>query len=123
MSRSQRDKGARGERLLKEFLNGFGLGVKRGYVFLHQSDLVGLPGIHVECKFVEKLNVRQALKQATEEAKIRNDGAPTVFWKVSRLPWITVMWTKDWCELYRRAYDAGTEGTGVHEKPQGDNGS
>ena len=69
MGKKEREKGARGERMLKEFLNNLGLAVKRGYVFLKQSDLVDLPGIHIECKFVEKLNVRNAMYQAIEEAK------------------------------------------------------
>ena len=89
--------------MLKEFLNSLGLTVKRGYVFLHQSDLVDLPGIHIECKFVEKLNVRNAMYQAIEEAKKRRDGMPAVFWKKSREPWLTIMLTEDWVRLYKMA--------------------
>lgn len=103
MGKAEREKGARGERMLKEFLNSLGLSVKRGYVFLKQSDLTDLPGIHVECKFVEKLSVRKAMRQAIEEAKKRMDGMPTVFWKVSREPWLTIMLTEDWVKLYRMA--------------------
>ena len=103
MGRRERDKGARGERLLKEYLNELGLKVRRGYVFLKQSDLIDLPGIHIECKFVEKLNVRKAMDQAVEEADKRKDGMPTVFWKVSRKPWLTIMRTEDWARLYRMA--------------------
>lgn len=103
MGRKERDKGARGERLLKEYLNKFGLGVRRGFTYLHQSDLVDLDGIHVECKFVEKLNVRSALDQAIAEADKRKDGMPTVFWKVSRKPWVVIMRADDWVTLYRLA--------------------
>ena len=116
MGKREKDKGARGERQLVKYLQQFGLDVKRGFVYLHQSDLVGLKGIHIECKFVEKLNVRAALNQATEEAEIRHDGAPAVFWKVSRMPWITVMWTQDWIDLYRRAYETDEQDIGIHEK-------
>ena len=103
MGKAEREKGARGERMLKEFLNSLGLSVRRGYVFLKQSDLVDLPGIHIECKFVEKLNVRNAMYQAIEEAKKRRDGMPTVFWKKSREPWLTIMLTEDWVRLYKMA--------------------
>ena len=103
MGKAEREKGARGERMLKEFLNSLGLSVRRGYVFLKQSDLVDLPGIHIECKFVEKLNVRNAMYQAIEEAKKRRDGMPTVFWKKSREPWFTIMLTEDWVKLYKMA--------------------
>ena len=103
MGRKEREKGARGERLLKEYLNSFGLTVKRGYTFLKQSDLIDLPGIHVECKFVEKLSVRKAMYQAIDEAAKRKDGMPAVFWKVSREPWLTIMLTEDWVRLYKMA--------------------
>ena len=108
MGNKERLKGARGERLLKEFLFTHGITARRGFVWMGQSDLVGIEGIHVECKFVEKLNVRKAMEQAEEEAEKRKDGLPAVFWKVSRRPWLTIMRTEDWVKLYllaRRKYD------------------
>lgn len=101
--KASKDKGARGERLLSAFLNSFGLHTHRGYVHCGQSDLVDLLGIHVECKNVERLNVRQAMEQAIKEAEKRKDGMPTVFWKVSRKPWLTIMLTEDWVKLYKMA--------------------
>ena len=101
--RASKNKGARGERLLSAFLNSFGLHTHRGYVHCGQSDLVDLLGVHVECKFVERLNVRQAMEQAIKEADKRKDGMPTVFWKVSRRPWLTIMLTEDWVKLYMMA--------------------
>ena len=96
-------KGARGERLLSAFLNSFGLHTHRGYVHCGQSDVIGLLGIHCEVKNVERLNVRQAMEQAIREADKRKDGMPTVFWKVSRKPWLTIMLTEDWVKLYMMA--------------------
>ena len=106
-----RDKGARGERLLVHYLESLGMSVKRGYVFLKQSDLIGIPGIHIECKFMEALNVRKAMTQAIEEAKKRKDGMPTVFWKKSREEWLTVMRTEDWVRLYKMARWRGLDDT------------
>lgn len=101
------------------FLQNLGLEVKRGYVWLNQSDLIGLDGVHIECKFVESLNVRKALDQAVEESKKKKDGLPAVFWKKSRKEWVTVMRTEDWVILYKlakeRNYDAVRENFGVHE--------
>lgn len=101
--KAAKDKGSRGERLLSAFLNSFGLHTHRGYVHCGQSDLVDLLGVHVECKFVERLNVRQAMEQAIRESEKRKDGMPAVFWKVSRKPWLTIMLTEDWVKLYKMA--------------------
>ena len=120
MGKAEREKGARGERMLKEFLNSLGLSVKRGYVFLKQSDLTDLPGIHVECKFVEKLSVRKSMRQAIQEAKKRMDGMPTVFWKVSREPWLTIMLTEDWVKLYRIARERVENGKQENVFPPAD---
>lgn len=101
--KASKDKGARGERMLSAFLNSFGLHTHRGYVHCGQSDLIDLLGIHVECKFVEKLNVRAAMEQAIKETGKRKDGMPAVFWKASRKPWLTIMLTEDWVKLYLMA--------------------
>ena len=114
MGRKEREKGKRGELMLRDFLNSFGLAVRRGYVFCRESDVVGMQGIHIECKFVEKLNVRQAMNQAVEEAEKRKDGLPAVFWKVSRKPWLTIMRTEDFMKLYmmaREKHDTEREDT------------
>lgn len=107
MGRKEREKGARGERLLRDYLNSFGAAVRRGYVFCGESDVVGLQGIHIECKFFEKLTVRKAMEQAIEEAEKRKDGLPAVFWKVSRKPWLTIMRTEDFMKLYMLARGNG----------------
>ena len=101
--RASKNKGARGERLLSAFLNSFGLHTHRGYVHCGQSDLVDLLGVHVECKFVERLNVRQAMEQAIREADKRKDGMPTVFWKRSRKGIMVCMTFDDWMKLYKMA--------------------
>ena len=107
MGLKEKEKGARGERMLRDELRRFGFGeVTRGFTWQGTSDLVGLPDIHVECKFVEKLNVRAALQQAEEEAEKRKDGKPTVFSKTSRKPWIVTMRLEDWAEIYRGYMEA-----------------
>ena len=121
-----RNKGKRGELALVHFLNDHGLSVKRGMVFLKQSDVIGLLGIHCEVKNVERLNVRQAMEQAIKETGKRKDGMPTVFWKASRKPWLTIMLTEDWVKLYlmaRGKYEGHTERNDIapHKNTRVDN--
>lgn len=92
MGKMSRDKGANAERELARVLQGYGYEtVKRGKVFYHESDLVGLPGIHPEVKRVEHLDIEKALLQAETEAAIRNDGLPVVFHRKNRQPWSVAM--------------------------------
>ena len=99
--RSSRNKGANGERELANLLrDNWGYEVKRGQVFNHQSDLIGLDGIHPEVKRVERLNVHEAMKQAVTESQIRNDGIPTVFHRRNRTEWLVTMRLEDWIDLY-----------------------
>ena len=96
-----RTKGAAGERELAHVLQDHGIDCQRGYVQFKQSDLVGIDGIHVECKRVEKLNIHNAMNQAIEESKKRNDGRPTVFHRRNRTEWLVTMRLDDWADLYK----------------------
>ncbi len=102
MGRSAQRKGADGERELANILKEYGFGVRRGQVFNHESDMVGLDKIHPEVKRVEKLNVVTAMKQAIQESQIRNDGVPTLFHRRNREEWLVTMRLTDWIELYRK---------------------
>ena len=108
--RRSRNRGANGERELSKIFNEFyGYNTHRGYVFHKQSDVVGLEGIHVECKRVEKLNIHNAMKQAIEESEKRKDGLPTVFHRRNREGWLVTMRLEDWMDLYGGWIDERTE--------------
>ena len=116
--KSAKEKGKRGELLLVHFLREHAFDTKRGMVWLNQSDVIGLDGIHIECKFVENLNVRKALSQAIEEAEKKRDGLPAVFWKKSRKEWVVIMKADDWITLYtlaREKHDSMRGDSEVHE--------
>ncbi|MBR4406032.1 MAG: hypothetical protein IKT30_06630 [Bacteroidaceae bacterium] len=100
--RSSQRKGANGERELANKLKEYGFDVRRGQVFNHESDMVGLKGIHPEVKRVEKLNVNAAMKQAVTESQIRQDGIPTLFHRRNREEWLVTMRFDDWINLYRK---------------------
>lgn len=98
---SQR-KGADGERELQEILIKAGYTVDRGgsQSFGKVPDLMGLPGIHIEVKRNEKLNITEAIQQAIRDADRFHDGAPTVFHRRNRQPWLVTMLLSDWLDLY-----------------------
>jgi len=64
-------KGKRGELELAKKLQEYGFNTRRGqqYSGLGGDDVVGLEGIHIECKRVERLNVYDAMEQAIKDAK------------------------------------------------------
>ncbi len=59
----------------------------------------GLPGIHAEVKRVERLNISQAMAQAVRDAEKFQDGAPAVFHRRNREPWLVTMQLMDWLAL------------------------
>ena len=102
--RSSQRKGADGERELAAVLREYGYVIERGgsMSFGEIPDLVGLPDIHIEVKRVERLNVPEAMKQAERDSAHFHDGAPTVFHRRNREPWLVTMRLSDWIELYKR---------------------
>lgn len=99
--KAARNRGANAERELANLIKKeWGYNVRRGYVFQHESDMVGLDGIHPEIKRVEKLNIHGAMRQAIDEAKKRKDGLPTVFFRRDREEWLVCMRLADWINLY-----------------------
>lgn len=100
-SKSQR-KGANGERELAAVLREYGYSIERGgsMSFGEVPDLLGLPDIHIECKRVERLNISAAMKQAERDSERFHDGAPAVFHRRSREPWLVTMRLVDWVNLY-----------------------
>ena len=100
--KSSQRKGADGERELAELLREHGYDIRRGgsLSFGEVPDLMGLPGIHIEVKRVERLNVVEAMDQAIRDADRFHDGAPTLFHRRNRQPWLVTMRLEDWLKLY-----------------------
>lgn len=101
MGKSSRDKGKRGERYVAQFLRDYGYDARRGQQFAGingDADVVGLPGIHIEVKFVEKLNIVDAYDQSKRDA--REGEIPTVWHKRSRCPLLVTMLADDFMKMY-----------------------
>lgn len=90
--KNSRAKGAVGEReLAAELKRLFGTATRRGqqYNGLEGEDVVGLEGIHVESKRVEKLNIYEAVEQAVTDAK--SIKVPAVFHRRNHKPWLVTI--------------------------------
>ena len=71
MGRPQRDKGKRGERELAAELEAvLGLACRRGqqYSGIAAADVVGVPGVHIECKRTNRLRLAEAIAQARADS-------------------------------------------------------
>lgn len=98
MSKMQREKGKRGERLWRDKLREHGFEAERaGYKQAHLgsggADVEDDSGVWWEVKFVEKLNVRQAYRQASEACPI--GVPPVVAHKTSNEPFLVTMAAED----------------------------
>ena len=112
MAVNSRAKGANGERQLAQKLNEYGFSTRRtvqynGKAEDGQADLVGLKGIHIECKRTERFNLYDAIAQAKHDAK---DGElPTVFHRRNNCKWVVVMELDAWMELYKEYFETVVE--------------
>ena len=104
MGKASQRKGAGGEKELAEILKGYGYTLERGPSQSYGTvpDLSGLPGIHIEVKRVEKLNISKAMQQSEMDAEKFGDGVPTVIHRRNREPWLVTMRLDDWITLYGR---------------------
>ena len=99
---NSRAKGARGERELANILKDYGYNTRRGQQYSGangDADVVGLPGIHVECKRAEALNIDKALDQSCRDAK--DDEIPVVMHRKDRKSWKVTLHLSDWMEMYK----------------------
>ena len=103
---NSRAKGARGERELSSKLKEYGYKTRRGQQFCGangDADVVGLPGVHIECKRVEHLNLYNAIAQAKADAK--NNEIPTIFHRKDNHEWLVTMSLDDYMKMYKECED------------------
>ncbi len=105
MTLNSRAKGKAGELELAAFLRERGfVEARRGQQFKgggDSPDVVGIPGVHVECKRVESGNLYTWLDQAIDDAAPRT--VPVVAHRRSRRPWVAILRLNDFLELVKRA--------------------
>lgn len=102
---NSKKKGKNGELELSKVLREYGFDSRRGQQYSGangDADVIGLPGIHIECKRVESLNIQKAMEQANNDAK--DTEIPAVFHRRNREPWKVTMYLGDFMTIYKKAY-------------------
>ena len=66
------------------------------------ADLVGLPGVHIEVKRRERLNIHNAIQQATDDARARD--TPIVVHRANNKPWLVTCQLDDLRTLAIKLY-------------------
>lgn len=112
-----RNKGKRFERELAGTLRKYGyIDARRTAQYCGNtgdaSDVVGLPGIHVECKHQEQFRIYDWINQAINDSAKSGD-KPTVFFRKNREETLVCMRLNDWMELYEAWREKNEEKTGT----------
>lgn len=105
--KNSRQKGAAGERELAGRLRDYGYVARRGQQFCGangDADVVGLPGIHIECKRVEKLNLYDAMEQSKKDG--RAGEIPVVMHRKNNHEWLVTMTLDYWMKLFQEWHKA-----------------
>lgn len=108
---NSKQKGARFERQLASRFREQGYDARRTAQYCGNtgdaSDVVGLPGIHVEAKHQETMRLYDWMAQAKRDAEAGGKGnLPAVFHKKNNAPILVTMELEDWFDLYRE-WEAG----------------
>lgn len=117
MGKASRDKGARFERSLASKFREYGYDARRTAQYCGKtgdaSDVVGLPGIHVEAKHVEQMRLYEWMTQAIRDAEAGGGNTlPAVFHKKNNADILVTMRLSDWMNLYTE-WEAGITITGT----------
>ncbi len=108
---NSKQKGARFERTLAGLFRDQGYNARRTAQYCGNtgdaSDVVGLPGIHVEAKHQEQMRLYDWMDQAKRDAEAGGKGnLPAVFHKKNNAEILVTMRLEDWFNLYRE-WEAG----------------
>lgn len=103
---NSKDKGARYEREVAAALRDYGYLTRRTAQYCgntgEAADVIGLPGIHIECKHVEAMRLYDWIAQAVRDAKAAGGNAlPVVIHRKNNAESLVTMRLVDWIQLYR----------------------
>lgn len=102
MAINSKEKGKRMEREIAADLREYGYDTRRTNQYCGNtgdaSDVVGLPGIHIECKHQEQFRIYDWMAQAIRDSKGKK--LPTVFFRKNNAETLVCMRLADWMTLY-----------------------
>lgn len=102
---NSRRKGAEFERKLARILRDYGYDARRGQQYSGangDADVVGLPGVHIEAKAVERLNLYDAMAQSKRDA--RSGEIPVVIHKKNNCNILVTMELDSFMDLYKEFF-------------------
>lgn len=110
MAKNSKRKGKTGELELARKLREYGYDVRRSVQYNGkeeegQPDLLGLPGIHIECKRTEKLSLYDAVNQAKRDNEGKEE-IPVVFHRRNNCEWLAILPLDGFMKIYAE-YEAG----------------
>lgn len=93
---------------LAKVLRDFGFEARRGQQFSGKNgdaDVVGLPGIHIECKHCERTNLDEWMEQSERDAHAEflasgTPVVPVVIHRKNRQEWRITMTLKDFLDMF-----------------------
>lgn len=106
---NSKQKGARFERHLASLLREYGYNTRRTAQYCGNtgdaSDVVGLPGLHIEAKHQEQMRLYEWMSQAKRDSE-GTGKLPAVFHKKNNAEILVTMRLEDYMNLYRE-WEAG----------------
>jgi hypothetical protein len=102
MGAKSRRKGKVGELEIAQLLGAQGIPARRGRQYSggpDSPDVLGLHGVHIECKRCEQLRLWPAIEQAKRETPAGD--IATVWHRANGRPWLVMLSAEDFIALWR----------------------
>lgn len=99
---NSKQKGKRGELEIAKTLREHGYPARRSVQYNGVqgcADVIGIEGLHIEVKRVERLNIEEAMSQARRDAK--NGDIPVVFHRRNNKPWLATLSLENFLKIYK----------------------
>lgn len=99
---NSRNKGKVGERELAKLLQEYGYNTRRGQQYCGiagNADVVGIDGLHIECKRCEQVRDEVFLQQAERDAK--EGEIPVVMYRRNHEEWKVTLRLEDFMTIYK----------------------